>query len=234
MTMSKMTQFLDGSKIIPDSRGSEFEGFASRGTDKQTVISTNANNSKLTRPNFSPNSFESGFVDTLIEQPKEKQRKQSTQYQSTYEQSLPSGIQPVFSIKGSLSIDKEQIREIGEEKEEYEESKFGDSNQRIIQEQSFHYKKGIAMAQREISNRQPSNTLETSTKCCTLPFGRNKNDARAKEIVYSSENGGVFTEVPQVQKTPPKYFNDKSLLHLSKASDITVTERFLENGPYEY
>jgi hypothetical protein len=193
MTMSKMTQFLDGSKIIPDSRGSEFEGFASRGTDKQTVISTNANNSKLTRPNFSPNSFESGFVDTLIEQPKEKQRKQSTQYQSTYEQSLPSGIQPVFSIKGSLSIDKEQIREIGEEKEEYEESKFGDSNQRIIQEQSFHYKKGIAMAQREISNRQPSNTLETSTKCCTLPFGRNKNDARAKEIVYSSENGGVFT-----------------------------------------
>ena len=69
MTMSQMTQILDNSKIVPESRGSEFEGFESRVTakDKQTAISTNANNSKLTRPNFSPNSFESGFVDTLIE-----------------------------------------------------------------------------------------------------------------------------------------------------------------------
>lgn len=43
---------------------------------------------------------------------------------------------------------------IGEEKEDDEDSKY--EEQRIAEEQSFHYKKGVAVAQREIVNRQLS------------------------------------------------------------------------------
>jgi hypothetical protein len=72
MTMSQMTQILDSKIINPESRGSEFEGFVTRGSDKQTQLSTIANSKlnpdRLTKPNFSPNSFESGFADVVFEQ----------------------------------------------------------------------------------------------------------------------------------------------------------------------
>ena len=63
-----------------------------------------------------------------------------------------------FSIKGSLKIDDNEIKMIGEEKEEDEDEKFNNEQEtRLIVEQSFHYKKGQAQIQREISNRQPAN-----------------------------------------------------------------------------
>ena len=59
----------------------------------------------------------------------------------------------VFSIKGSLKIDDHEIRGIEEDKDEDERF---NAQRVVMQEQSFHYKKGIAMQQREISNRQPA------------------------------------------------------------------------------
>ena len=146
-------------------------------------------------------------------------------YQSTYEQSLPSGVQPVFSIRGSLTIEKNEIRVIGEEKEDDEESKY--EAKRISEEQSFHYKKGVAIANREIANRPPSNTLDKTGSCCTLPFMRNRADEQAKVILYSEDG---MREIPK----PNKYLKGKELMHLSKASEVTTSGRFLEHGPGTY
>jgi hypothetical protein len=127
-----------------------FEGFVTRATEGTTQMSTNAvstgtkKTGNMPMPNFGPHSFESSLPTPSIIIADSKSPVEKKSYTSTYEDSMPNaGV--AFSIKGSLRIDDNEIRAIGEEKEEDEDEKYNnDSETRLIAEQSFHYKKGQA------------------------------------------------------------------------------------------
>lgn len=204
-------------------------------------MSTNAVSTKTAaKPNFSPNSFESSFQSPSLIMPDSRSPVGHTKsYNSTYEDSMPrAGV--AFSIKGSLKIDDGEIKGIEEEKEEDEEEKFNNSSEtRLIAEQSFHYKKGQAQIQREISNRQPANvnTLDRQG-CCTLPFMKPRSNTvaqPAKEVVYSGELGG-FSDVkmPERKQTVQAPRKQAEFQHFSKASAFTDSGRFYEEGPGDY
>jgi hypothetical protein len=168
------------------------------------AVSTNTKNAgNMKMPNFGPSSFESSFQTPSIIGDNSKSPNKRT-YHSTYEDSLPNaGV--AFSIKGSLRFDDSEIRAIGEEKEEDEDEKYNTdaAETRLIAEQSFHYKKGQAQIQREISNRQ-SNNMNTLDRqgCCTLPFMKPRSNTvaqPAKEMVFKGEMSG-FEEVKMPER----------------------------------
>lgn len=71
MTMSQMTQILDGSKLInPADTSADFEGFTQRGSEKQTAMSTVVG-SKLAPAKkqsfYRKNSFESSYADRTFD-----------------------------------------------------------------------------------------------------------------------------------------------------------------------